>query len=364
MFRKVYNMLDSLYQKALLKKNEINQKISNDFMNSEIDPSQDWIPHKIEEDNGNFSIAAGDGSINKKNYMGFIFYAIDAECLIFNEKLKKIGSSEIDIIPHHDFVEDRLRSYMGIFEIKNALRAFKEHEINYFMFDGSIMGNLIRPLPMEKRLKAEIKEKIKNKYVPKLRKELKEDLDNKQVGITSSKFSEEMEEFEDPVNAMIYLESLENLLVIGELLKNKQSVIGISKTSTNREYFDYIIPDMAIFDRYSRKEGFTKPRHIKIFRDDFKREDFPVENKFFKGLTFTIFYTRLENHKNILKFELPYKADEADIKRILTIIKNKSAEGYPLLLKKAHNDVVIKKTDLERLSKIIGLMEKSGREML
>ena len=28
------------------------------------------------------------------------------------------------------------------------------------------------------------------------------------------------------------------------------------------------------------------------------------------------------------------------------------------------HDVVIKKTDLERLSKIIGLMEKSGREML
>jgi hypothetical protein len=31
---------------------------------------------------------------------------------------------------------------------------------------------------------------------------------------------------------------------------------------------------------------------------------------------------------------------------------------------KAHNDVIIRKTDLERLSKIIGFMEKSGREML
>jgi len=357
-------MLDSLYEKALIKKDNLNEKINIDFDDLNVDPSCYWREYTIKEDDNSLTICAGDGSINKKNFMSFIFYAIDAECLIYNKELTTIESSEIDIIPHHKHFEDRLRSYMGIFEIKNALRSFKEHEINYFMFDGSIMGNLIRPLPMEKRLKAEIKEKIKNKYVPKLRKELKEDLDNKQVEITSSKFSEEMEEFEDPVNAMIYLESLENLLVIGELLKNKQSVIGISKTSTNREYFDYIIPDMAIFDRYSRKEGFTKPRHIKIFRDDFKREDFPVENKFFKGLTFTIFYTRLENHKNILKFELPYKADEADIKRILTIIKNKSAEGYPLLLKKAHNDVVIKKTDLERLSKIIGLMEKSGREML
>lgn len=352
-------MLDSLYQKALLKKEDINQKISNDFMNSEIDPSQYWIPHNIEDDDENVSIAAGDGSINKKNFMGFIFYAIDAECLIFNKELVKLGSSEIDIIPHHDFVEDRLRSYMGIFEVKNALRALKEHEIGHLLFDGSIMGNLIRPIPLEKRLKAEIKEKIKNKYVPLLKKELQKDLDNKQVGITSSKFSDDMEEFDDPANAMIYLESIENLLVIKELLQNERSVMGISKTSTNREYFDYKIPDMAIFDRYSREEGFTEPKPLGI-----SKREFPVEHEFFKGLTFTIFYARLEKHKNILKFELPYNADKADIKRTLGIIKSKSAEGYPLLLKKAHNDVVIKKTDLERLSKIIGLMEKSGREML
>ena len=172
--------------------------------------------------------------------------------------------------------------------------------------------------------------------------------------------SGEMEEFEDPVNAMIYLESIENLLVIKKLLENERSVMGISKTSTNREYFKYKIPDMAIFDRYSREEGFTKPQPMKIS----KREEFPVANDFFKGLTFTIFYARLENHKNILKFELPYIADEKDIKKLLGTIKNHSAEGYPLLLKKAHNDVVIKRKDLENLSKIIGFMEKSGREML
>lgn len=352
-------MLDSLYQRALLKRDEINQKISDDFRDADVDPSTEWIPHNIKEDDGKCSIAAGDGSINKKNFMGFIFYAIDAECLVFNDKLMKIGSSEIDIIPHHDFVEDRLRNYMGIFEVKNALRALKEHEIDYLLFDGSIMGNLIRPIPMEKRLKAEIKDKIKDKYVHKLRDALDIDLNNSRVGITSSQFTEEMKEFEDPVNAMIYLESIENLLVIKKLLENERSVMGISKTSTNREYFDYKIPDMAIFDRYSREEGFTKPKPIGI-----SKRDFPVEDKFFMGLTFTIFYARLENHKNILKFELPYEANEKDIKKILGTIKNHSAEGYPLLLKKAHNDVVIKRKDLENLSKIIGFMEKSGREML
>jgi hypothetical protein len=41
--------------------------------------------------------------------------------------LTQYESSEIDIIPHHRHVEDRLRSYMGIFEIKNALKAFQEY---------------------------------------------------------------------------------------------------------------------------------------------------------------------------------------------------------------------------------------------
>jgi len=65
-----------------------------------------------------------------------------------------------------------------------------------------------------------------------------------------------------------------------------------------------------------------------------------------------------------LKFELPYEASEEEIIDILRIIKRNSVEGYPLLLKKAHNDVVIRKVDLERLSNIIGFIEKSGREML
>jgi NurA-like 5'-3' nuclease len=355
-------MLDSLYQKALLKKDNINQKIIDDFNNPQVDPSKFWIKYHIREDDSCVTICAGDGSINKKNFMGFIFYAIDAECLVYNTKLNIIESSEIDIIPYHQFVEDRLRSYMGIYEIKNALRAFKEYNVDILLFDGSILGNLIRPSPLERKLQNEVKEDIKHKYLPILEDELLKDVNNLKVGLTSSKFNESMADFENKTEAMIYLENLENLLVISELLKNERSVIAISKTSTSREYFESEIPDMAIFDRYDRRAGFSKPKYINISKK--VKRDLPVKNDFFRDLTFTIFYARLEDHKNILKFELPYKADEEEIKNILDIIKTKSAEGYPHLLKKAHNDVLIKNVDLERLSKIVGFMEKSGREML
>lgn len=352
-------MLDSLYEKALMKKDEINLKLM-EIKNLTVDASGYWVDYPIEENHIDVIIAGGDGSINKHKFLSFIFYAIDAECLIHNKKgLRRVDSAEIDIINHHKYVEDRLRNYMGILEIKNALEAFEEYEVDLFLFDGSILGNLIRPFPIERELKDEIKEKINNKYF----KGLEIELNNFNGGITSVKFAKIMEkEYKtNKIESMIYMESLENLLVISKLMEKKTKIVAISKTSTSKEYFDSEIPDMAIFDMHSKKEGYSKPRYSSVSK---VKRDFPVKNKFFKGLTFTIFYARLEDYKNIMKFELPYKATEEDIKQILRIIKQNSAEGYPLLLKKAHNDVVIRKMDLERLSKIIGFMEKSGREML
>ncbi|MDD3985958.1 MAG: DNA double-strand break repair nuclease NurA [Methanobacterium sp.] len=350
-------MIDSLYEKALIKKDNINARITNDFNNPQFNPSKFWRNHQLKEDKSELTICAGDGSINKKNFMGFIFYVIDAECLIYNKKLHTIESSELDIIQHHHYVDDRLRNYMGIFEVKNALNAFIKYDIDIFLFDGSILGNLIRPFPLEKKLTNNVKDEIKSKYLPELEKKLKQELEHSIVRITSSSFKDIKK-----TETMIYLENIENLMIISELI-NKKSVVAISKTSTSTEYFKSEIPDIAIFDRYSKKEGYSTPVYIKISADD-KKRDFPIKNDFFRNLTFTIFYARLEDYKNILKFELPYFATEDKIKDILKIIKNKSAEGYPLLLKKAHNNVIIRKVDIERLSKIIGFMEKTGREML
>jgi NurA-like 5'-3' nuclease len=351
-------MLDSLYEKALKKRDNINQKLE-DIALSKVDASKHWADYRIEETPLEVNIAAGDGSINKHKFLPFIFYAIDAECLIHSKNgLERIESSEIDIITHHKYVEDRLRNYMGIFEIKNALNVFEEHEVDLFLFDGSILGNLIRPFPVEKELNDHIKEKIRKKYLPLLEEELK----SLGVEIKSTKFAGSMaNDFNENKESIIYLENLENLLVISKFMEKKGKTVAISKTSTSTEYFNSEIPDIAIFDMYSKKQGYSKPRYSNV--SDVKR-DFPVRNEFFKSLTFTIFYARLEDHKNILKFELPYYATEDKIKELLEFIKKISAEGYPLLLKKAHNDVVIRKTDLENLSKIIGFLEKSGREML
>jgi NurA-like 5'-3' nuclease len=85
---------------------------------------------------------------------------------------------------------------------------------------------------------------------------------------------------------------------------------------------------------------------------------------YFKSLEFTVFYLRLNDYKNVVKVELPYKASGKEVEKVISIIKKESIEGYPYLLKKAHSEVVIHNKNILELAEIVGLYEKSGREML
>lgn len=351
-------MLETLLEIALSKKGEIISKL-DEFYASGPDTSKSWVNHSFIENKGENTLAAGDGSINRKKFLSFVFYAISAETLIYKKELKKIESSTVDIMPHHGFVEDRLRNYMSLFELKNALRSFEEYNPDYYLFDGSLLGNLIRPLPMDRELSSDIKDTIKSRYLSSLDAEINLNA----VEISASKFEDHLsEKFTNKTEAAIYLESLENLLIISRLLKNGRKIVGISKTSTSNDYFGLDIPDMALFDRNHQKQGYSIPRTQKVSKT--VKHDFPVENKFFRSLNFTTFYARLEDNKNLLKFELPYEAEEEEIIELLNIIKANCTEGYPYLLKKAHNDVVIKKVDMKQLLRMMGFIEKDGREML
>ena len=363
-------MLESLYSEALKKKEVISKKIQ-EYEKYDLNVSAYWNDEKIAKSNDDLTIAAGDGSKHEKKFLGFYFYAISAESLIYNKQLSKIESSNIDIIPQSRFASDRIRNYMGLFEVKNALKTIRTYDIDYYLYDGSILGDLIRPFPLKKDVPQNIKYEILDLAEDYLINDI-DNIKNKDVGISSNKIANDIlnEKFDEfkKYDIAIFLEYIEKLLTLFNLLKYNKKIIAISKTSTSTDYFksDGVnIPDIAIFDKHSQNPGFSSPIPKPVFGEMEKlKREFPVEDAFFKNLKFTIFYLRLEENKNILKIELPYKADKDDIKNIISVINKDSAEGYPYLLKKAHNDVVIKKRDIEQLSKIIGFYEKSGREML
>lgn len=425
-------MLESLYTEAIKKKGTIHDKIK-EYDNPNFKVSNFWNDEEIHLCDDDLIIAAGDGSKNEKKLLSFYFYAISAESLIYNKRLSKIESSDINTMSHGKFAKDRIRNYMGLFEVKNALKAIKTFDVDYYLYDGSLLGDLIRPSPIENEIPQSIRYDILDLAEDKLNKEIKS-IENHDVKIYSNELGHDLkDDFEsiqknninkkntikntiknnininkkndikmnsinqnnsiannisvnnnsitekDSINnkdtidesftlenVENYLENIEKLLALANLLKYKDKIIAISKTSIANDYFKSNIPDMAIFDKYidNQVTGYSYPPKYSPDKDNQLKREFPVENEFFKSLIFTIFYVRLEKNKNILKIELPYKANEERIKEIIGIISKDCTDGYPYLLKKAHHDVVIKKNDIEQLSNIIGIYEKSGREML
>ncbi|MDO5850107.1 MAG: DNA double-strand break repair nuclease NurA [Methanobacteriaceae archaeon] len=364
-------MLNSLYSEAIKKRGKINNKIDVLDQTKTIDVDKVWFEEPISPSGNKVVVAAGDGSYNKKKYLGFNFYAVSAVSFIYDDKLDIIESSELDTIEHSSFLEDRLRNIMGVFEIKNAIKTINEYDIDYYLDDGSLLGDLIRPFPVENKLSSKNKEEIISVFKEKLEREIKDN----SLGLSSSKFKEEFEDLFnlnndsdnnnqniDEDDLIIFLENIEKLIALSYLLKNNKKIIAISKTSSSDDLLHANVSDMAILDKFTRKQGFSKP-YYKYMSTEMKR-DFPVENEFFRNLTFTVFFARLEDYKNIIKIELPYRAEEDEIRKILSDLKRDSIEGYPYLLRKAHKEVVIKNVDMDNLAKIIGFYDKSGREML
>lgn len=350
-------MLNSLYIEATKKRGKLNQ-IPFDI-DDESSISNFWDEIVISPSNKQFSLAAGDGSFNKKKFLASNFYAVVSESLIFKGDLKKIEEAVVDEMEHHPFIDDLLRTYMGILELKTAVKSFENFDVDYYLYDGSLLGDLIRPLPIGANISKLKKQDILDNTLT----ELKERLEYFNFKIQSQKIIDRYyKNYHEKFEYMMFLSSIEKLLILKDLLRYKDKIIAISKTSTNRDLFKSNIPDISIFDKYTHKSGISKIIYKKVSLE--VKNKFPIDDEFFRQLEFTIFYLRLEDYKNVLKIELPYRASRNEVLSIIKKLKKYSTEGYPYLLKKAHKDVVISEKDIKELATIVNINEKIGREML
>lgn len=353
-------MLNSLYIKAASKRGSIKEILPEIEGNSVI--SDNWYNETIVDSDDDFSIGAGDGSFNKKKFLGFNFYAVVAESLIFDKELKTIENSDLDRIDYLPFLDELLSNYMSIFELKCCLSSLDSYGVDYYLIDGSIYGDLQNPFPKGVKTSAKTKKELISATLDDFEKMVKKDFDKDILSIKL--FDRYFKIYErQKYQYILYLTTIERLVLLKEILKEPRKMISISKSSSNNDIFHSNIPDIAIFDKYTKeKEGRSKIIRKKVSRDI--NTTFPVYDEFFKQLDFTIFYLRLDNHKNVLKVELPYEASMAEIKEIACKIKKFSINGYPYLLKKAHDDVVITDKNMKELVNIVNIREKSGREML
>ena len=361
-------MLKSLYVKALNNRRYLQPEPEK---TSDFSLKDKWFDKPFAKSKKEFSIAAGDGSFNIKKFLMFNYCPVSAESIIYDGDLKSIEQSEIFEIKHVPFLKELIPNYMSIFELKCCLKTINEYDVDYYLFDGSIFGDLQNHYPKGAKQPSDIRKQL-TPGVLKLFEDNINDLSNLDLSFPEIKkkvyvhvSGEGEDDFKE--NEMdiynLYLSSIEKLLVLREVLKKNKKIISISKTSSNSELFHSNAPDIAILDQFTEKQGISKLIHKKV--ESSTAIPFPIYNDFFNGLWFTIFYVRLKENKNVLKVELPYYVeDEDEIREIVEIIKRDSAEGYPYLLNKAHNDVIITNKHVDELLKIGRIYETTNREQL
>lgn len=352
-------MLNSLYIKAIAKRGTIKEILPNEKSKLSID--EKWEDKKIFESHANFSIGAGDGSYNKKKFLNSNFYAVAAEALIFDNELKQIEYCDLEQIEPISFLDELLSYYMSIFELKCSLRAIRDYNVDYYYLDGSVYGDLLNPYPVGAKSPFNFKEDIVGDVLDTFKKAIHEMDDDGLSFMKIKKHPLLKVSNKNIYEKDLYLSSLERLLVLKELLDHPKQIIAISKSSSANDIFKRNIPDIAIFDKYTIKQGISSIIYLSANKDSI---NFPVYDEFFKKLIFTIFYVRLEDNKSVLKVELPYEASRDEVYSIVEKIKKFSTDGYPYLLNKAHNDVVITDKNIKKLIKIAKINEKTNREML
>ncbi len=349
-------MLNSLYQKAIAKRGSIKEEKSNRDIESII--LNYWENIYFNDSNEDFIIAAGDGSFNKKKFLTFNFCAVSAESVIYEDKLKIVDDSDIFEIKHISFLDELLSNYMSVYELKCALKTIQEYNVDYYMLDGSILGDLQNPVPrvveQPKNLKNNINESLLNLFELKLK--------NHSDGLVcldvrKIMFPDIKDEKED---YNLHLASIEKLILLQKILQNNKKLISISKTSADNELCNWNIPDIAFLDKFTNEPGISRIYYKNVSKNSY----FPFFADFFKKLDFTIFYVRLEKNKNVLKVELPYKATKDEVVEIVEKIKKLSVQGYPYLLNKAHNDVVITDRNIKELLRIAKIYETTNREVM
>jgi NurA-like 5'-3' nuclease len=326
-----------------------------------------WILDNFENPK-DMSFAGGDGSCNKLDYISFSFYGVGAVSFVHNmgEKIKKAKEEYIFDITHPLDIEDRIRRYMLTLELKNALYVLRNYDIDYYIFDGSLFSLLIFTKKGMEIYEKELEE-IYSDYGEEFDKKIEEEIKYGEIGIISKDLDLEL-------NKKILVEHVEYILTLTKLINEfKDKIIGISKTSKINIYFDKNMPDIAIFTKYTDKSGYSEPIDFVNKIGPEKKEKHKQLSSVVKGINFIknkpfhakidtayIQFVRLEDNCGVVGITSFNKIDE----EVLSSLKQISINGYPYILKKAHETVEITNKKLEAIAKMLNIDDPIARHIL
>ncbi len=314
-----------------------------------------WNSFKGKETNA--SIGAVDGSLNKKEYLGFVVFAVAASSVFFNsdgkEENRESYNVDIDILKPLEYSESRVRLFMGILEMKELIKLNREKNPDILLVDGSIIGDIIRPVSFTFQIEEKEKDYVEKELFPKLKENFSltsinaKDFYNEIIKNTAAN--------RFPVIAG-YLEYLEYLLSIEKLLGEAgKKVVAISKRSSSKIYnFDSIMPDIFIFQLANTEPGYSTP--VKVTISPEKKYKFPeIFEKSFRERNMNVFFAKFRS--DIYKIETTMKPED-----VISALEKTIINSYPFPLKLAHDSVKIDNHTMDKIVSILSIHFRTGRE--
>ena len=307
------------------------------------------------------SAAAVDGSRNRKDFAGYVVYALGAASMVFRggEPGGLCIDADVDLLKPYEYSDSRLRTLMGILEFKRALSVLSE--VDLLLLDGSVIGALLRPVAFFHEI--DRNGELKKKAVA-LFEELKEVYSTGKIN--SKEFYRRVaEEFSGREYAVVsgYLEYLEYLYTIYLLLERAKregkAVISVSKRSDSRHYeLDNLLPDIAVLNLLNLPSGYSEPVSLSLTEEE--KFYYPGEfEELLRSFEFTVSFVKPGDW--VYKVEV---FGDVDFGSALSYLNYYSVSGYPFPLAEVHRSVKITSADLEEVLRILKLRGITGREGL
>jgi hypothetical protein len=128
-------------------------------------------------------------------------------------------------------------------------------------------------------------------------------------------------------------------------LMDQENLLFLSKTSFSNLVLKGDMGDMFYYNRISSKPGYSRPSLDK------------------SGVS--ISYVRLSEYSPCIKLEVPGAVKDSEVEAMLNVLSDSSVDGYPYVLRLAHETGKISRLDMERLANLLGLgSEIGGRDVL
>ncbi len=338
---------------------------------------------------------AEDGSVNKKQFLGFYLYAVSGYSFGQNDGKNVeefIGDINISVIKNTDKADSYFRLLMFLSEIKSIVKLAKREKPQLLLIDGTLSSKFIISPPKTDWFSnkefggklAEISGFLIDDIIDILYKEdiasFSYEIKLKAMRLIKDKLQEtpRRDILEAFLSKLAYFEYLLVLYDLFYSLENKPFIIGIAKTSQDTQLFKSAVPDIRLLHRFVYTLGYTQPLTISIeskakektqeweFSEVFEKRKPQIAHAL-KDITIKYFYGKYDSGRTISVIEVYENPEKESVnpELILDYLAYLSVGGYPFFLKKVDKDVRITHKDMQMIIRLLGLdKELTGREEL